>query len=160
MPCSPLKVNRHFGGSCYLFQASFFLGLSFALKMEAACSFTVTEGFQRNSRLYIPEDRIMKRMTKILIFRLLYHFPDDGGSVFLQIHDNVVTQKTIIVIFTTAKFFSWRLRKYICPLLTRLYDAIIQKIKICTLWFLLYFANSKMITFLLWYIEVCQYKHF
>jgi hypothetical protein len=77
-PCSPLKVNRRFGGTyrlhlqgrklsqprnqlCLphdftLFSCSFY---SSALKMEAMCSSETSVGFQQTTRRYIPEDNIL-----------------------------------------------------------------------------------------------------
>jgi hypothetical protein len=65
-PCSPLKVNRRFGGTyllhlqsfdCCLLHAGFCLAYSSTLKMEATCSSEKSVDFQRATRCYIPEDR-------------------------------------------------------------------------------------------------------
>jgi hypothetical protein len=78
-PCSPLKVNRHFGGKYRLnlqgrknkpskkpawnqvasrdcFHAGFLLGLFSNLKMGGICSSEISLDFQRTTRRYIPED--------------------------------------------------------------------------------------------------------
>jgi hypothetical protein len=74
--CSPLKVNRRFGGTCRLhlqglrlnearhqallvtcFQAGFLLGLFFELEMEAICSCETSTDFQRTTQRNISENR-------------------------------------------------------------------------------------------------------
>jgi hypothetical protein len=76
-PCSPLRVNEPFGGTCRLhlqnqrisqprnqnkdllatwFTVVSFLTYSSTLKMEATCSFEMPVDFQRTTRRYIPED--------------------------------------------------------------------------------------------------------
>jgi hypothetical protein len=66
-PCSPLKVNRRFGGTCRLhLQGRALLATCFALvscfyysstlKMNTRSSETSVD-FQRTTRRYIPEDR-------------------------------------------------------------------------------------------------------
>jgi hypothetical protein len=73
--CSPLKVNRHFGGTyCLCLQGPrirrernqlkgrrqaelvFCLDYSSTLKMEATCSPEKSVDFQRTTRRYIPDD--------------------------------------------------------------------------------------------------------
>jgi hypothetical protein len=49
--CSPLCVNRRFGGSWFLAQLIFS-----TLKMEAICSSKMSVETQRTTRRYIPED--------------------------------------------------------------------------------------------------------
>jgi hypothetical protein len=70
-PCSPLKPNWHFGGTCRhqpqgrrISQATCFtlvsyLAYSLTLKMEATCSSETLVDFQRTSQHYIPEDRTL-----------------------------------------------------------------------------------------------------
>jgi hypothetical protein len=65
-PCSPLSVNRRFGGTYRLhlqqmlatsFHSGFFLKLYFStLKMEAICSSETSVDTQRTTWCYIPED--------------------------------------------------------------------------------------------------------
>jgi hypothetical protein len=63
-PCSPLKVNRHFGGTYYYAEPclSPAFGLvscsaySSTLKMEAICTSDTSVDFQRTTRHCIPED--------------------------------------------------------------------------------------------------------
>jgi hypothetical protein len=74
-PCSPLKVNRHFGGTCRLhhqgrrisqtrnqlclppaFTLVSCLAYTLTLKMEATCSLETSVDFQRTTWCYIPED--------------------------------------------------------------------------------------------------------
>jgi hypothetical protein len=68
-PCSPLNVNRRFGGTYRLHlqdrknklsksfvHAGFLLGLFSTLKMEAICSSETSVDVQRTTRRYIPED--------------------------------------------------------------------------------------------------------
>jgi hypothetical protein len=63
-PCSPLKVNRRFRGTCLLhllclphaFTLVSYSAYSSALKMEAMCSSETPVDFQRTTQLYIPED--------------------------------------------------------------------------------------------------------
>jgi hypothetical protein len=70
-PCSPLNVNRRFGGkSCLHLQdrrinrarnrheagSKFFLAYSSTFKMDAICSSETSVDFQRTTRRYIPED--------------------------------------------------------------------------------------------------------
>jgi hypothetical protein len=74
MQCSPLKVNRRFGkvfrlqlqvrrissallSTCFLLVSC--LAYSSTLKMEATCSSEKWVGFQRTTRLYIPEGRTL-----------------------------------------------------------------------------------------------------
>jgi hypothetical protein len=67
--CSPLKVNRLFGGTFRLhFQGRISLLTAFilvscsvyyTLKMEAICSSELSVGFQRTTLLYIPEDSFL-----------------------------------------------------------------------------------------------------
>jgi hypothetical protein len=80
MPCSPLKVNRRFGGNCRLhlecrrisqgrkqrsaydqvfIQVSCLAYLS-TLKMEAVYSSETFFDIQQTTRRYIPEDRTLK----------------------------------------------------------------------------------------------------
>jgi hypothetical protein len=71
--CSPLKVNRRFGGQCSLYlqgrrisqgrnqsesrcDSCFLLGFSSTLKMEAICSSETSVEFQQTTRRYFPED--------------------------------------------------------------------------------------------------------
>jgi hypothetical protein len=63
-PCSPLRVNRRFGGTYRLhlqaplatcFHAGFLAYFS-TLKMEAICSSEKSVGSQLTTRRYIPED--------------------------------------------------------------------------------------------------------
>jgi hypothetical protein len=65
MTCSPLKVNRRFGGTCLYLQALlyhlhfvdvFFLAYSSTLEIVATSSFETSVDFQRNTSRYIPED--------------------------------------------------------------------------------------------------------
>jgi hypothetical protein len=69
-PCSPLNVNRRFGGTyrlhlqgrkissaCHLLSRCFFCSTySSTLKMEAICSSETSVDSQRTKRRYIPED--------------------------------------------------------------------------------------------------------
>jgi hypothetical protein len=73
-PCSPLKVNRRFGGTCLHLQGlrisqarkqicllpAFTLvsgsAYTSTLKMEAICTSETSIEFKRNSRRYIPKD--------------------------------------------------------------------------------------------------------
>jgi hypothetical protein len=55
-PCSPLKVNRCFGGACRWFFAWLILS---TLKMEATCSSETSVELQRTIRRCIPEDRTL-----------------------------------------------------------------------------------------------------
>jgi hypothetical protein len=72
--CSPLKVNRHFGGICSfhlqgrrVYQArnqrkagrKQSLAYSSTLNMEATCSSKTSADFQRTTRRYFPEDRTL-----------------------------------------------------------------------------------------------------
>jgi hypothetical protein len=52
-PCSPLSVNRHLGGT---------------LKMETTYSSETSVDFQRTTRRYIPEDRILPRQDCFLVY--------------------------------------------------------------------------------------------
>jgi hypothetical protein len=54
-PCSPLKVNRRFGGTYLLHLRGFLLFVFLTLKMEAICSPETSVDFQRTARRYIPE---------------------------------------------------------------------------------------------------------
>jgi hypothetical protein len=54
-PCSPLKVNRRFGGPPGFTLVAFLLFST--LKMEATCSSEMLIDFQRTARNSIPEDR-------------------------------------------------------------------------------------------------------
>jgi hypothetical protein len=68
-PCSPLKVNRRFGGTCRIHlqgrrinqarnqHESCSLAYSSTLKMEATCFSETSVDFQQTTRHYIPEDR-------------------------------------------------------------------------------------------------------
>jgi hypothetical protein len=80
-PCSPLKVNRYFGGTCRFHLQSrrisqerngreagskqrYFtllscLTYSSILKMKATCSSETSVDIQRTTRRYIPEDRTL-----------------------------------------------------------------------------------------------------
>jgi hypothetical protein len=80
-PCSPLKVNRRFRGTCRLhlvqsfpptFTLVFSLAYSSALKMELTCSSETSIDYQRTTRRYIPEDinLYIKRW-----FCIVNHFP-------------------------------------------------------------------------------------
>jgi hypothetical protein len=56
-PCSPLRVNRRFGGTYRLHLPWFFAELiSSTLKMEKICSSETSVDTQRITRCYIPED--------------------------------------------------------------------------------------------------------
>jgi hypothetical protein len=81
LPCSPLKVNRRFGGICRFhlqcltlkkkesrllqavlatyFSLIYCLAFSFTLKTEAICSSETYVNFQRTTRNYIPEDNAL-----------------------------------------------------------------------------------------------------
>jgi hypothetical protein len=76
-PCSPLKINRCFGGTYHFHlqgrkisqvknqreagskQRSSYLAYSSTLKMEVTCSCERSFAFQRTIRHYIPEDRTL-----------------------------------------------------------------------------------------------------
>jgi hypothetical protein len=67
-PCSPLKVNRRFGGTCRLhlqgclppaFTLVSCLVHSSILNMQANCSSENSGDFQRTIERYIPEDRTL-----------------------------------------------------------------------------------------------------
>jgi hypothetical protein len=94
-PCSPLKVNRRFGGTCRLHrqgrkisrtrkrenrwqaeQASFS-----ALKMEAICSSETSADFQRTTRRYIPKDGTLHnhRCENLKSYRARFVFPCGNG---------------------------------------------------------------------------------
>jgi hypothetical protein len=82
MLCSPLKVNRRYGGTCHLhhqgrrmsqakhqreglcflptFRLVYCLAYSSTLKMEPTCSSETSIDFQRSIRHYIPEDRTLR----------------------------------------------------------------------------------------------------
>jgi hypothetical protein len=57
-PCSPLIVNRRFGGTHRLLLARSFLAelTSSTLKMDAISSSETSDDTQRTTRRYIPED--------------------------------------------------------------------------------------------------------
>jgi hypothetical protein len=77
-PCSPLKVNRRFGGTYRRWQAEqsarlclppvftlvSCLAYSSTLKMEAKCSSETSVEFQRTTRRYIPEDNTLHAYTQ------------------------------------------------------------------------------------------------
>jgi hypothetical protein len=54
-PCSPLKVKEALLSTC--FHATFLLGYSSTLKIEAICWSETFSDFQRTTWRYIPEDR-------------------------------------------------------------------------------------------------------
>jgi hypothetical protein len=54
MPCSPSKVNRHFGGKSRA--TCFMLGLFFTLKMKVTVSSKMSGDFPWTTQHYIPED--------------------------------------------------------------------------------------------------------
>jgi hypothetical protein len=59
IPCSPLKVDRRFGGTYRLHPClppAFMLAYSSTLKLEAACSSETSVDFQWTIWHYIPED--------------------------------------------------------------------------------------------------------
>jgi hypothetical protein len=62
-PCSPLKVNRRFRGTCLCLPPSFTLisclAYSSTLKKEATCTSETSADFQWTALRYIPEDRIL-----------------------------------------------------------------------------------------------------
>jgi hypothetical protein len=57
-PCSPLKDNRRFGGTCRLYVVSC-LAYSSTLKMEETCSSETSVDFQQTTRRYVPEYRTL-----------------------------------------------------------------------------------------------------
>jgi hypothetical protein len=70
-PCSPLKDNRHFEGTCRLylqralclphaFTLVSCLACSSTLKMKATRSSQTSVDFQRTTRRYIPEDSTLQ----------------------------------------------------------------------------------------------------
>jgi hypothetical protein len=76
MSCSPLKVNRRFGGTSSLhiqgprvalfatcFRLVSCLAISWTLKVEVTCSSDTSVDFQRSTRRYIPEDRPLHTMA-------------------------------------------------------------------------------------------------
>jgi hypothetical protein len=79
--CSMLKVSRRFGGTCpvglqgqRINQARkkrkamvYCLVYSSALNMEATCSSEMSVDFQRTTLLYIPEDRILRKVTSFSV---------------------------------------------------------------------------------------------
>jgi hypothetical protein len=86
-PCSPLKANRRFGGTCLHLQGQRIsqarkqlclppafklvscLAHSSILKREATCSSETSVAFQRTTRRYIPHDR-----TRLLLYYLFYNW--------------------------------------------------------------------------------------
>jgi hypothetical protein len=100
-PCSPLKVNRRFWGTCRLhlqgrgralFDACFMLasclGYSSTLKMEI-CSSETSVDFQRNTLCYIPEDILRHNYRHenlkfcIYIYIYIYIYTHRIFSIFL-----------------------------------------------------------------------------
>jgi hypothetical protein len=66
-PCSPLKVNPRFGGTCRLYLYGRRISLarnqhetgSNQTYLEAKCSSETSDDFQRTTWRYIPEDRTL-----------------------------------------------------------------------------------------------------
>jgi hypothetical protein len=85
--CSPLKVNRHYGGICRLHlqgrrisQARkqheagsklFSCSAYWTLKMEATRSSETSVDFQQATRCVIPEDKLLKRFVSLTYYSLL-----------------------------------------------------------------------------------------
>jgi hypothetical protein len=60
MPCSPLKDNRRFGGTCHLHMVSC-LTYSSTPKMEAPFVSETSVGFKRTTGRYIAEERTLHK---------------------------------------------------------------------------------------------------
>jgi hypothetical protein len=104
-PCSPLSVNRHFGGTYHLHlqvQRNKFSKKPASKQasrwqaMEAICSSETSVNTERNARRYIPEDDTLhnhrcenlKSYEADSVFETLYslvfRIPDDGQSLKTQ----------------------------------------------------------------------------
>jgi hypothetical protein len=95
-PCSPVKANGCFGGTCRLHlqgrarnQACFMLvsrlAYSSTLKMEAICSSETSVDVHRNARRYIPEDRALHnhRCNNLKSSISFFDFPSDKVLLLL-----------------------------------------------------------------------------
>jgi hypothetical protein len=94
MPCSPLKVNRRFGGTCllllqdrrisqtrnlYAFKLVSYLGYSSILKTEATCSSETLVDFYRTIWRYISEDST----NRVIFFVMKYHDVESDSKLIL-----------------------------------------------------------------------------
>jgi hypothetical protein len=65
-PCSPLRVNRRFGGSpYYLFHVDFLVGLFFDPKDRGNMFLRNVVDFQQATRRYIPENRTLHKIRSL-----------------------------------------------------------------------------------------------
>jgi hypothetical protein len=113
-PCSPLKVNRYFGGTCCLhlqgrkigqarnqrepeskqsFTLVSCLAYSSTLKMEATCSSETSADFQRTTRRYISEDRTVHNHGCENLKSYTFQFPYRS----VRVYDFVVYLTTLLV---------------------------------------------------------------
>jgi hypothetical protein len=96
-PCSPLRVNRLFGGTCHLIDTCFALvsclAYSSTLNMEAICSSETSLDFQWTTQLYIPEDRTLDKyvIQSQKISRLC------RINLFLQRRDSKIYRRLIAI---------------------------------------------------------------
>jgi hypothetical protein len=127
-PCSPLKVNRRFGGiyclnlhrriallaSCFLVSC---LAYSSTLEMEASCSSEMSVDFQRSTRRYISEDSTLVDNSSPLdcVLKSLnpvhtlthYFFPRSILIWFLYL--NLVSQVIFFYVFPNKILYTSRL---------------------------------------------------
>jgi hypothetical protein len=73
-PCSPLSLNRRFGGTYRILLATFLLAgfaepIYSTLKIEAMCSSETSVGTQRTTRRHIPEDNTLQEDHGLLGYK-------------------------------------------------------------------------------------------
>jgi hypothetical protein len=96
-PCSPLKVNRRFGGTELCLPPTFTLVscsvYSSTLMMEAMCSSETSVDIQRTTRNYVPVDIAFVRQTLFLWGEKLHLSEqglDTGARNFGELHNSEI----------------------------------------------------------------------